>query len=65
MRRWSDIKIKITYQTDEELNEVLRILSPYINAGAKLHKTDRYKPYKHAYMTITKPAKHSGRAENA
>lgn len=51
------MKIKVTYETDEELKEILQYLNPYIKAGAKIHKSDRYAPYKHAYITIKKARK--------
>ncbi len=44
------MKIKITYQTDQELQNVLTVLKPILN-GFKLHKSDTYKSYKMAYIT--------------
>jgi hypothetical protein len=50
------VKVKITYETDAELQEALRrSLQKYIDEGAKLSKSARYPPYKHAYLTIKKP----------
>lgn len=50
------MKIKIAYQTEDELLDALRRpLQEYIDNGAKLNKSDRYPPYKHAYLTIKKP----------
>lgn len=47
------LKIRITYQGEWELEEALHMpLIEYIKGGAKLRKSDRYKPYKHAYITI-------------
>lgn len=47
------MKIRITYQGEWELEEALHMpLIEYIKGGAKLRKSDRYKPYKHAYITI-------------
>ena len=47
------MKIKITYQTAGELKEVLSTpLIEYIKRGGKLRKSDRYEPYRHAYITI-------------
>lgn len=47
------LKIKITYQDDKELEELLsHTLRQLIEQGAKLHKSDRHAPFKHAYITI-------------
>lgn len=49
------MKIKITYQSEDELTEILSTpLKEYLNNGEKLRKSDKYAPYKHAYMYITK-----------
>lgn len=56
------MKIKVTYETDEELDEVLQYLNPYIKAGAKVHKSDRYAPFKHAYLNIKNRSKCSNNA---
>lgn len=47
------MKIRITYQTIGELEEALHTpLIEYIKRGAKLRKSERYEPFKHAYIAI-------------
>ncbi len=47
------MKIRITYQREGELEEALYTpLIEYIKRGNKLRKSDRYKPFKHAYISI-------------
>lgn len=45
------MKIKITYETESHLQAVLDALKPIIK-GSKVRKSDTYKPYKHAYITV-------------
>lgn len=45
------MKVRITYKTDQELTEILSaILKAF--PSAKVHKSDKYEPYKHAYLSI-------------
>lgn len=44
------MKIKITYQDVAEEKSVLNLLNPILK-GAKVRKTDTYKPYLHTYIT--------------
>lgn len=47
------MKIRITYRTAGELEEALHMpLIEHIKRGARLRRSDRQKPYKHAYITI-------------
>ena len=45
------MKIKITYQTDDELADVLSCLM-WRYGDIKLHRSDRHPPYRHAYVTV-------------
>ncbi len=45
------MKIKITYETEQELKVVLDALNTRIR-GLKVRKSDNYPPYKHAYITV-------------
>lgn len=47
------MKIKITYENEENIKPVLDALNSVL-PGAKIHKSDRYKPFLHAYMTTKK-----------
>lgn len=49
-------KIKITYENEQELKPVLEALKRILPT-AKLHKSDVYKPYLHAYLTTKKSEK--------
>ncbi len=54
------IKIKITYEDENELLKVLQTpLMYFIYKGAKFKKKDKNGPYNHAYITITKRGNHS------
>lgn len=44
------MKIKITYEEESQLQHILDALKPVLG-GLKVHKSDTYKPYKHAYVT--------------
>jgi len=49
------IKIKITYEDENELLRVLQTpLMYFIYKGAKFKKKDKNGPYNHAYIAITK-----------
>lgn len=48
------MKIKITYEHETELTEVLHTpLVKLIARGGKLRKSDKHAPYYHAYITIS------------
>lgn len=47
------MKIKVTYQTPEELKKALSCsLQSFIDAGAKTRQSDKYAPYLHFYIEI-------------
>lgn len=51
------MKIKITYEHEEELSEALRTpLAQLVAKGGKLRKSDKHAPYYHAYITISNEA---------
>lgn len=52
------MKITIAYLEDNQLNEVMKVLNPILS-GAKIRKSDTYKPYKHAYITLKNSTKSS------
>lgn len=52
------MKIKITYESEADLMEALNHpLQYYIDQGAKLNKSERHPPFRHAYLNIKNPAK--------
>lgn len=60
------MKIKIAYQDGETLaartvEEFVRVLWPQ----AKVHKSDRYAPFLHTYLTIEMPPKPRKSKKNA
>lgn len=52
------MKITIAYLEDAHLQSVLDALKPILS-GAKIRKSDTYKPYKHAYITLKNHTKSS------
>lgn len=60
------MKIKIAYQDGETLQartveEWVRVLWPQV----KVHKSDRYTPFLHTYLTVNIPEKPRKTRENA
>lgn len=45
------MKIKITYQTEQEVNRVLKLLQPILQY-AKVKKSQAHPPYKHIYIHV-------------
>lgn len=45
------MKIKITYQTEQEANRVLKLLQPILHC-AKIKKSQAHPPYKHIYIEV-------------
>lgn len=43
------MKIKITYQTEQEADRVLKLLQPMLT-NAKVKKSQSHPPYKHIYI---------------
>lgn len=47
------MKIKITYQTEQEADRVLKLLQPMLT-NAKVKKSQIHPPYKHIYIEVDK-----------
>ena len=45
------MKIKITYQTEQEADRVLKLLQPMLR-NAKVKKSQAHPPYKHIYIEV-------------
>lgn len=45
------MKIKITYQTEQEADKVLKLLQPMLR-NAKVKKSQIHPPYKHIYIEV-------------
>lgn len=45
------MKIKITYQTEQEADKVLKLLHPILT-NAKVKKSQTHPPYKHIYIEL-------------
>lgn len=45
------VKIKVSYEHDQEKNQILRALRPVLGKAKVKHQTDK-KPYKHMYIEI-------------
>ena len=53
------MKIKITYETDWELNQAVNAIKyAFPNYTVKISKSDRHPPFFHAYLTIRNGEKH-------
>ena len=58
------MKVRITYKTDQELAEML---SAILNAfpSARVHKSDKHEPYRHAYLSIKERRGNAERTEES
>lgn len=60
------MKIKITYETEEQLQQALNSpLQSLISTGAKVRKSDRHAPFYHLYIEVRNPNKARNGGENA
>ena len=57
------MKLKITYEKEAELEPLLNLILPFY-PRAKVKKSERHPPVKHAYIHITNSKKPHGYAEN-
>lgn len=47
------MKIKISYESDQEADELIRIISSCFPV-IRVHKALNHQPYKHIYITVNK-----------